>query len=457
MRPLLCLLLSLSGLPALAQEEPEGEGEVSPSMHPGSDSPEAVHAKYSGPKHRAQAFLIPMDEGARTPTTRVAQAIESVLQHAAMYEVVDLGRALSVESTAEQAQRADAGRKLLKEGNDTAASKGWPEASAKYQRAVQEFEGGLPAVGPREYGDAVLRYATASFMSGEDKPARELFALAARLDPQRRLVADEAVAPQLERARAELTGARRCSLDVDVRPAGARIFVDGELRGQHVEVPAGKHLLHVERAGFYPYAEVLEFSPRQPVKVSITLAATPTAASLNQIIAGASDEVGRGAAGKNVSELAQKFSLERVLIGSVRSQEEAKISVTLALVDAPGHRVIGSKSLLLTVDGTDADQVEADVTNAANKLLSQDSAGAAPPAPEASRKPVMPGAAPTADDPGLVSRERKVAVPAATKEPAAAKEKESAAPASKQETKPKKKDKPKGIQGKTGTEGWEDD
>jgi hypothetical protein len=157
-----------------------------------------------------------------------------------------------------------------------------------------------------------------------------------------------------------------------------------------------------------------------------------------------------------VSELAEKFSLARVLIGSVRSQEEAKISVTLTLVDAPGHRVIGSKSLLLTVDGTDADQVEADVTNAANKLLSQDAAPAAP-AAEASRKPVMPGAVPNADDPGLVSRERKVAVPATTKEAAAAKEKESAAPAPKQETKPKKKDKPKGIQGKTGTEGWDED
>src|SRR5260370_158806 len=221
MSTLLSVLRTHSGVHAHAQEETEGEGAVSPSMHPGSDSPEAVHAKYSGPKHRAQAFLIPMDEGARTPTTRVAQAIESVLQHAAMYEVVDLGRALSVESTAEQAQRADAGRKLLKEGNDTAASRGWPEASAKYQRAVQEFEGGLPAVGPREYGDAVLRYATASFMSGEDKPARELFALAARLDPQRRLVAGEAVAPQLGAARAELTGAPPCPPDVDGRPAGA--------------------------------------------------------------------------------------------------------------------------------------------------------------------------------------------------------------------------------------------
>ncbi|HUJ26086.1 MAG TPA: PEGA domain-containing protein [Myxococcales bacterium] len=479
MRPLLCLLL-LSALPAIAQEEPPEEGEIAPSEHPGSDSPEAVHAKYDGPRHRAQAFLIPMDEKARTPTARVGQAVEEVLLHTPAYEVVDLGRALSVESTAEQAQHADAGRALLKEGAAAAAGKGWPEAAAKYQRAKQEFDLGLPAVGPREYADAVLRLATAEFMGGEDKPAAELFALAARLDPGRKLVADEAAAPQLEQARAGLGGARHCQLDVDVRPAGAKIYFDGELRGQHIDAPSGRHLLRVDRPGFYPYAEVIELLPKKPTQASITLMATPTAASLSQIIAGASEEVGKGLAGRSVQSLAQKFSLERVMIGTVRSQEDARVSVTVSLVDAVAKKVIASRSLLLTADGTDADQIEGDVGNATRKLVEQDAApaadataAAAPAAaatPAVERKVAIPGAmpatpAPTADDPGLVAKERKVAMPApapapaskaeASKDAPGEKDKDVPAPASKAEN--KKKPKARGIQGKTGTEDWGDD
>src|SRR5258708_10631101 len=116
---LLCLVL-LCSFAALAQEEPssseDSSDSESSSMRPPSDSPEAVHArKYDGPRPRAQAFLIPMDEAARAPTTRAAQAIEGVLLHTAIYEVVDLGHALSVQSTAEQAQRADEGRHLVAE------------------------------------------------------------------------------------------------------------------------------------------------------------------------------------------------------------------------------------------------------------------------------------------------------------------------------------------------------
>ena len=488
MRSLLCLLL-LCSKAALAQEEPIDNGDPSgddaPSMmRPGSDSPEASHArKYDGTRHRAQAFLIPMDEAARHPTTRVATAVESVLLHTPLYEVVDLGHALSVESTVEQAQKADEGRHLVAEGNAAAATKGWPEAAAKYQRALQDFDLGLPAVGAHEYGDALLRLGAADWMSGDEKAAKEAFALVARIDPKQRLEAravEPAIEAQMAAARAEADATRRGFLDVDTRPAGARVQVDGESKGPspvHAELPAGRHLLRVERAGFYPTSELVDIAPRKGSKQSITLSATPTATSLNQIIAGAADEVGRGTAGKSVSALAQKFSLERLLIGAVRSQEESRVSVVLSLVDATRHRIIAAKTLTLAADGTDADQIELDTQAAARKLIAADDAqepgsdaaaearGAPAPA-ESSRKPVMPGAMPaasaTADEPGLVAHERKVAIPAAATSPAAAKlaetKADAPAPASKEAVKKQEeKKKSRGLQGKTGTETWGDE
>lgn len=145
------------------------------------------------------------------------------------------------------------------------------------------------------------------------------------------------------------------------------------------------------------FETVLVSSPLYEV---VALPAAPGARSLSQLIASASDEIGRGLAGKNVSALAQKFSLERVLIGSVRSQEERRVLLVMALVDGVKNRIIAAKTLTLSAGGTDEDQLEAETQDAVRKLFAADCAEAEQGAP---------------------------------------------APAS------------KGLQGKTGTEGWGDD
>lgn len=508
MRPSACLLVLVLSLAAAAQEEQEadqdpGDEASAPMMRPALDSPEAVHARsYDGPRERVQAFLIPMDENARAPTTRVAQSVEEVLLRAPVYEVVDLGRALSVDATAEQAARADQGRQLVAQGNAAAAAQSWSGAAARYAQAQQAFDGSLPAVGAREYADAVLRLGAARLLDGDEVAARDAFALVARLDPRQALDAralGPSVESQLQAARALADAQRRGTLLVATRPAGARVLVDGEPRGSssaQVTLTAGRHLLRLEKPGFYPVAQLVDVSSRRTSRVGLTLAATPTAASLSQIIAGASDEVGRGAVEGNVLALAEKFSLSRVLVGSVRTQDESKVSVVLALVDAPGRRILAAKTLTLVADGTDEDQVEAETAAAARACIAQDSvpADAAQPAPDPqagagtvaasggpARRAIMPGALPPqapADEPGLVQRERRVVMPAPPDAPlavpatgpaqagplagpAAAVQGPQAAPAQ-VEAKvpaapaPAKDAKEKGLRGKTGTEDWGD-
>ena len=185
MRRLLFISLALA-LPALAQEDPGAEeGALPASTHPGSDSPEAQHAQKSregGTRRRAQAFLIPMDEQARPATARVAQAVEGVLAGTAQYEVVDLGKALSVESSPEQAGRAEEGRKLLVEADAAFGTRAYGDAGGKYKSAIKALEKGIGAVEAREYAEAWLRLATAQHLAGDEKAAKESFGAVARLN-----------------------------------------------------------------------------------------------------------------------------------------------------------------------------------------------------------------------------------------------------------------------------------
>src|SRR2546426_560823 len=104
---LLTLPLFAVALPARAQE---GDGEPIPESElPPSDSPEStasvrvLRPEWQGARKKVQTFLVPLDEKARAPTARVAQALEQLQTSLAQYEVVDLGRALKADATPAQA------------------------------------------------------------------------------------------------------------------------------------------------------------------------------------------------------------------------------------------------------------------------------------------------------------------------------------------------------------------
>jgi hypothetical protein len=250
-------------------------------------------------------------------------------------------------------------------------------------------------------------------------------------------------------------------------------------------VLSGKHVIRVERPGYFPHAELVDVAPgaKKSATVTATLASTPIAANLNQVIAGAADEVSRGQAGRNTTELAEKFALERVVIGSV-STHDRRISVLVAIVDARKQKLVGKSSLLLIADGSDSDQVENETQAATRKLVALDvpaadetvAAGIKPAessAPEtgsagsagsvgSGRRAVMPGSqppatAPSDDDAPLATRERKVAVPASRTldKPPAEAAAEKPAPESTEQVKKKQGRKgARGLAEKSGTEHW---
>lgn len=108
------------------------------------------------------------------------------------------------------------------------------------------------------------------------------------------------------------------------------------------------------------------------------------ALALNPLVEGAVAEVGSGEAGGGLRGLAARFSLARVLLGSVAA-EGGMVEVRLVFVDAPGARVIGSETLRLAAPGSGPDAIEARTRDAVRRLLSS-------PAPRAGRAAPQPNA-----------------------------------------------------------------
>jgi hypothetical protein len=128
--------------------------------------------------------------------------------------------------------------------------------------------------------------------------------------------------------------------------------------------------------------EAMLRSADEMIDLSLPLAAEGPqgAASLNLLVAGAAAEADRGESGPSLRRLAARFSLDRVLVGSV-SLHGPSVAVLLTLADASRARLLGRESLLLPAGAAGAVAVEAQVEAAVRRLLDRAALDDAAPAP----------------------------------------------------------------------------
>jgi hypothetical protein len=128
--------------------------------------------------------------------------------------------------------------------------------------------------------------------------------------------------------------------------------------------------------------EAMLRSADEMIDLSLPLAAEGPqgTASLNSMVADAAAEADRGEAGPSLRRLAARFSLDRVLVGSVALRGPS-VAVLLTLADAPRARLLGRETLLLSAANAGADGVEAQVQGAVRRLLDRAALDDAAPAP----------------------------------------------------------------------------
>jgi hypothetical protein len=145
------------------------------------------------------------------------------------------------------------------------------------------------------------------------------------------------------------------------------------------------------------------------------------AASLNSTIADAAAEAARGESGPSLRRLAARFSLDRVLVGSVALRGPS-VAVLLTLADAPRVRLLGQESLVVPAAATGADGVEGQVQAAVRRLLDRAALDDAAPAPMSAEgkcpgprpRDVPAGAPPEAASPEAASVREGPPTPATT-------------------------------------------
>jgi tetratricopeptide (TPR) repeat protein len=325
---------------------------------------------------RISPLLIPMDQGAEATSLMLETYMNEALEEYANLQLKrtdDLFETPPDDAAEMSLKRAEHG---YQEGRTSFDAGQFKDAERKLRAALLEYRKAAAAMS--ECGhlcETIAMYAACAFERGDQEEARQNLLDLNALDPTLELPVKR-FRKEFIAFRAQVAKSRqsefRGTVIVKTRPAGARVFLDGEQQGYTPHtiqtVPVGKHLVRVERPGFRPYGELIEISPEQELEVETELSPTQAYRSYDALLDKVAAEVSRDRPGAALAALGKSLGLDRALVGVVKEIDEAHTTELLVgLYDLKNSRRLSFRKL--TFQGDEFGQLRSEVRRVVTGLI----------------------------------------------------------------------------------------
>lgn len=334
------------------------------------------------PPKRTAALLIPMDPASESSSVQMEGYMSEALgqfAHFAVRKSTDLFGLPEDEAAQASLQRA---RKGYEESLKAYEAKEYEDAETKVRATLKELQTAAAAMRScSPLCDTLALQGAILQLRGDVEEAKlvlvDLMALAPTFELNPKRFSRDFIALRVQVATSR-TSQLRGSAVVKSRPAGARVYVDGEPQGYTpLTIPTmtvGKHLVRLERPGFRQYGEVMEVTP-DDVEVSADLMPTAAYKAYDAQLDRVASEVGRanGNPATGVMGLGKSLGLDRALVGTVRSVSDSGTELSVALFDTRTGKRMGARRMVL--QGDEFGQLRAEMERVVNQMVNTAEAG----------------------------------------------------------------------------------
>ncbi len=323
---------------------------------------------------RVSTLLVPMDPGAEASSVQMEGYMNEALSHFSGMSIRKSEDLFGLPEDPEARASLERGRKGFSESLAAFDKKEYEEAERKVRATLKELQGAAGAMrGCSPLCDALALYAALLHLRGDVEEAKltliDLMALSPTHELSPKRFTREFISLRVQVATSRMSQLRGTAT-VKSRPAGARVFVDGEAVGYTpVTLPAlpiGKHLVRVERPGFRQYGQIMEVTT-DDVEVTANLVPTSSYKAYDAQLDRVAGEVNRaGEKASGVAAMAQSLGLDRVMVGTLRSNGEGS-ELTLGYYDArSGQRLAGRR---MSLQGDEYGQLKQEMERVVNHLV----------------------------------------------------------------------------------------
>jgi hypothetical protein len=284
----------------------------------------------------------------------------------------DLFGVATDEEAAASLKRADTGYKESKAAFD---DRNYEDAERKLRATIKEYGKAVGAMkGCGNLCDAVAMYGAVLQARGDVEEAKiailDLLSLSPTFELDRKRYAQNFLSLKAQVAtgrNAQLRG----NVTIKTRPAGARVYLNGELQGFSPltlqTLPIGKHLVRVERPGFKQLGVMVEVTPEDQ-ELTQDLVATSGYKAFDALMDRLAGEALKDKGGQTMSSVASSLKLDRAVIGVLRDGGSGETTeLTMAYFDLKSGKRIAIKRT--SFQGDEFGQLRGEVGRMVNHLL----------------------------------------------------------------------------------------
>ena len=336
----------------------------------------ALALSSSPPPGRISALLIPMDPSSESSGVQMESYLNDALGNFPSYSVRkprDLFGLPDDPSAQASFQRA---KKGYEESVKAFEAREYEDAERKVRATLKEVQGSVAAM-PSCFPlcDALALHGAILQLRGDVEEAKllliDLMALNPTFEMNPKRFSRDFIGLRVQVATSR-TSQLRGTATFKSRPAGARVFVDGEAVGYTPvtlpALPVGKHLVRMERPGFRQFGQIAEVTP-DDTEVSAALVPTATYKAydvqLDKVVGDVSRPSDKPA--NAVVALGKSLGLDRTLLGTVRVIPEKGTELAVGLYDVKSGKRLGSRRLVL--QGDEYGQLKLEMERVVNQLI----------------------------------------------------------------------------------------
>ncbi|MBJ6763145.1 PEGA domain-containing protein [Myxococcaceae bacterium JPH2] len=335
----------------------------------------ALAATPTAPK-RAAALLIPMDPPSESASVQMEGYMSDSLGQFANFSVrksADLFGLPDDEAAQASLQRA---KKGYEESVKSFDAKDYEDAEHKVRATMKELQTATAAMRScSPLCDSLALYGAILQLRGDVEEAKlaiiDLIALSPTFELNPKRFSRDFITLRVQVATSR-TSQLRGSANIKSRPAGARVYVDGEPQGYTPltisAMTVGKHLVRIERPGFRQHGEVMEVTP-DDVEVMANLSPTPAYKAYDAQLDRVAGDVGRTNVPNStaVMNLGKSLKLDRALLGTVRAVGDGTSELTVSLFDTASGKRLGSRRMVL--QGDEFGQLKSEMERVVNQMV----------------------------------------------------------------------------------------